>query len=220
MDLAKASPSIWQRGTIWETGETGETDEKCWCYCAFLVLSWIKRSPYQFRRSNSSRMNRADSVKGSNINDDPLTHRIIGAAIEVHRLLGPGLLESTYEECLCFELTLVGIPFERQIPLPIVYKSMTLLRAYKPDLLVDHAVIVELKTVEKILPVHEAQMLTYLRLSGLERGLLLNFNCVPLKAGIRRLNKSKFSPVSRVSPASPLSPSPSNSSVSKSDQTV
>jgi GxxExxY protein len=85
-------------------------------------------------------------VKRSNVNDDPLTHRIIGAAIEVHRLLGPGLLESTYEECLCFELTLLGIPFGRQIPLPIVYKSMTLLRAYKPDLLVDHAVIVELKT--------------------------------------------------------------------------
>jgi GxxExxY protein len=107
------------------------------------------------------------------------------------------------EECLCLELTLLGIPFERQVPLPIVYKSMTLLRAYKPDLLVDHAVIVELKTVEKILPVHEAQMLTYLRLSGLERGLLLNFNSVPLKAGIRRLNKSNSSPVSPVSPLLP-----------------
>jgi GxxExxY protein len=104
--------------------------------------------------------------------------------------------------------------------LPIVYKSMTLLRAYKPDLLVDKAVIVELKTVEKILPVHEAQMLTYLRLSGLDRGLLLNFNSVPLKAGIRRLNKSTSSPVSRVSPVSPLSPSPSNSGVSKPDQSV
>jgi GxxExxY protein len=161
-------------------------------------------------------MNRADSVKGSNINDDPLTRRIIGAAIEVHRLLGPGLLESTYEECLCFELTLLGIPFERQIPLPIVYKSMTLLRAYKPDLLVEGAVIVELKTVEKILPVHEAQMLTYLRLSGLDRGLLLNFNSVPLKAGIRRLNKSNSSPVSPVSRPFPF---PSKSGTSKPDQT-
>jgi GxxExxY protein len=122
-------------------------------------------------------MNRADSVKRSNVNDDPLTHRIIGAAIEVHRLLGPGLLESTYEECLCFELTLLGIPFERQIPLPIVYKAMTLLRAYKPDLLVDHAVIVELKT-----------------------------------------DKSKFSPVSRVSSVSPISPCPSKSGTSKRDQ--
>jgi GxxExxY protein len=161
-------------------------------------------------------MNPADTVKRWNVNDDPLTHRIIGAAIEVHRLLGPGLLESTYEECLCLELTLLGIPFERQVPLPIVYKSMTLLRAYKPDLLVDHAVIVELKTVEKILPVHEAQMLTYLRLSGLERGLLLNFNSVPLKAGIRRMNKSNSSPVSPVSPPSPF---PSKSGTSKPDQT-
>jgi GxxExxY protein len=161
-------------------------------------------------------MTPADSMQRRHVHDDPLTHRIIGAAIEVHRLLGPGLLESTYEECLCLELTLLGIPFERQVPLPIVYKSMTLLRAYKPDLLVDHAVIVELKTVEKILPVHEAQMLTYLRLSGLERGLLLNFNSVPLKAGIRRLNKSNSSPVSPVSPPSPF---PSKSGTSKRDQT-
>ena len=155
-------------------------------------------------------------MKRRSVNDDPLTHSIIGAAIEVHRLLGPGLLESTYEECLCLELTLLGIPFERQVPLPIVYKSMTLLRAYKPDLLVDNAVIVELKTVEKILPVHEAQMLTYLSLSGLERGLLLNFNSVPLKAGIRRLNKTKSSPVS---PVSPLSPFPFKSRISNRDPT-
>jgi len=144
-------------------------------------------------------MEAADSVKRWHVNDDPLTHRLIGAAIEVHRLLGPGLLESTYEECLCLELSLLDIPFERQVPLPIVYKSMTLLRAYKPDLLVDNAVIVELKTVEKILPVHEAQLLTYLRLSGLERGLLFNFNSVPLKNGIRRLSKSNSSPVLPVS---------------------
>jgi GxxExxY protein len=149
-------------------------------------------------------MNPPGPTKSCSVKDDPLTHRIIGAAIEVHRLLGPGLLESTYEECLCLELRLLGIQFERQLSLPIVYKSITLLRAYKPDLLVDQAVIVELKTVEKILPVHEAQILTYLRLSGLERGLLLNFNSVPLKAGIRRLNKSDSSPVSPVSPAFPL----------------
>jgi GxxExxY protein len=148
-------------------------------------------------------MSPGDIVKRWLVNDDPLTHRIIGAAIEVHRHLGPGLLESTYEECLCFELALLGIPFERQVPLPIVYKSMTLLRAYKPDLLIDKAVIVELKTVEKILPVHEAQVLTYLRLSGFERGLLFNFNAVPLKAGIRRLNKSHISSVLPVSLPSP-----------------
>lgn len=110
-------------------------------------------------------MNAADSANRWRAHDDPLSYRIIGAAIEVHRSLGPGLLESAYEECLCLELSLLGIPFERQVPLPIVYKSMTLLRAYKPDLLIDQAVIVELKTIEKILPVHEAQLLTYLRLS-------------------------------------------------------
>lgn len=146
-------------------------------------------------KGNSPRVNAADSGNRWRANDDPLSYRIIGAAIEVHRLLGPGLLESAYEECLCLELSLLGIPFERQVPLPIVYKSMTLLRAYKPDLLIDKAVIVELKTIEKILPVHEAQLLTYLRLSGLERGLLFNFNSVPLKSGIRRLNRSSPLPV-------------------------
>ncbi len=140
--------------------------------------------------------------------DDPLTYRVIGAAIEVHRLLGPGLLESTYEECLCLELLLAGIPFERQTPLPVVYKSIKLLRAYKPDLLIDKEVIVELKAIEKILPVHEAQLLTYLRLSGLERGLLINFNSIPLKSGIRRLNQSAPSPVSPVSQPIPLCPAP------------
>jgi GxxExxY protein len=101
---------------------------------------------------------------------DPLTHKIIGAAIEVHRQLGPGCLESTYEECLCLELIAVDIPFERQVPLPIVYKSAKILRAYKPDILVDRVVIVELKTVDKILQVHEAQLLTYLRLSDWSAG--------------------------------------------------
>ena len=144
-------------------------------------------------------MKRGNPTDKLNVDDDPLTHRIIGAAIEVHRQLGPGLLESTYEECLCLELSFQNIPFERQIRLPIVYKSVTLLRAYKLDLLIDKAVIVELKTVDKILPVHEAQLLTYLRLSRLERALLFNFNSVPLKSGIRRLNKTNPSPVSPVS---------------------
>ena len=143
-------------------------------------------------QGKSLRMSTADSDRW-HPNDDPLSYRIIGAAIEVHRFLGPGLLESAYEECLCLELSLLGIPFQRQVPLPIVYKSMTLLRAYKPDLLIDNAVIVELKTIEKILPVHEAQLLTYLRLSGLERALLFNFNSVPLKSGIRRLSRSSAS---------------------------
>ncbi len=144
---------------------------------------------------NSPYMNAEDSAKRWRRGDDPLSYRIIGAAIEVHRLLGPGLLESAYEECLCLELTLREIAFERQVSLPIVYKSITLLRAYKPDLLVNKEVIVELKTIDKILPVHEAQLLTYLRLSGLERGLLFNFNSVPLVSGIRRLDKRNSLPV-------------------------
>lgn len=150
-------------------------------------------------QDNSLRMSAETSGNLWRRNNDTLTYRIIGAAIEVHRCLGPGLLESAYEECLCLELSLREIPFERQIPLPIVYKSITLLRAYKPDLLVNKEVIVELKTIDKILPVHEAQLLTYLKLSGFERGLLVNFNSVPLVSGIRRLNKTDSSPVSLVS---------------------
>ena len=146
-------------------------------------------------QGNSLYMSAEDSAKRWRRGDDPLSYRIIGAAIEVHRFLGPGLLESAYEECLCLELSLRAVPFERQVPLPIIYKSMTLLRAYKPDLVVDKAVIVEIKTVDKILPVHEAQLLTYLRLSGLDRGLLFNFNSVPLVSGIRRLDKRNSLPV-------------------------
>jgi len=142
---------------------------------------------------------------GRDYADDKLTGAIIGAAIEAHRVLGPGLLESTYEECLSYELTAAGISFERQVILPIVYKTIRLSRAYRLDLLVGGEVIVELKTVEKILHEHEIQVLTYLKLSNLERALIINFNAVPLKSGIRRLNRSA-SPVSPVSPFSPLSP--------------
>jgi len=106
---------------------------------------------------------------------DALTNRVIGLAIEVHRALGPGLLESAYEECLCFELGSHGIPFRRQLPLPVVYKSVRLECGYRIDLLVADTLIVELKTVERILRVHEAQLLTYLRLSGVTTGLILNF---------------------------------------------
>jgi GxxExxY protein len=130
---------------------------------------------------------------------DDLTGRIIGAAIAVHRDLGPGLLEGTYEECLAAELDFCGIRFEKQVSLPISYREKILTRAYRLDFVVEKSVVIELKAVEKILPVHEAQMLTYLRLSGLETGLVINFNSVPLKAGIRRINKTKTSPVSPVS---------------------
>ena len=118
---------------------------------------------------------------------DPLTDLVIGLAIEVHRALGPGLLESAYQECLCYELKASGIAFGRQVALPVVYKSVKLDCGYRMDLVVDDRLVVELKTVEKILPVHEAQLLTYLRLSGIRTGLLLNFNTSVLKDGIKRM---------------------------------
>ncbi len=115
-----------------------------------------------------------------------LTHEIIGAAIEVHRLLGPGLLESAYEECLCHELTLRKLGVQRQVPVPVVYKEVKLECGYRLDLVVKRKVILELKSIEAFSPVHEAIMLTYLRLSGYRIGLLINFNVTILKDGIRR----------------------------------
>lgn len=117
---------------------------------------------------------------------DPLTDRIIGCAIEVHRALGPGLLESAYEECLCYELKQSGIAFRRQVPLPVVYKEVKLDCGYRMDMVVDDRLVVELKTVERLAPVHDAQILTYLRLSGLPVGLLMNFNVPVLRDGIKR----------------------------------
>jgi GxxExxY protein len=118
-----------------------------------------------------------------------LTGRIIGAAIEVHRGLGPGLLESAYEECMCHELHLRQIPFRRQVELPVVYKNVRLDCGYRMDLLVDDAVVVELKAVEKWAAVFEAQLITYLRLSGKRVGLLINFGAPALSRGgiIRRV---------------------------------
>jgi len=119
--------------------------------------------------------------------DAELTHEIIGAAIEVHRMLGPGLLESAYEECLARELGLRRLPFERQKALPLVYKDIKLECGYRIDLLVDRRVVVELKAVEALAPIHDAIVLTYLRLSGCKIGLLINFHSAVLKDGIRRL---------------------------------
>jgi len=119
--------------------------------------------------------------------NDPLTEKIIGFAIGVHRHLGPGLLESAYEECLCYEIEQSGLSFRRQVALPIVYKAVRLDCGYRMDIVVQDQVIVELKTVERLLPIHEAQMLTYLKLSGIRIGLLLNFNTSVLKDGIRRM---------------------------------
>ena len=118
--------------------------------------------------------------------DNELTHAIIGAAIEVHRLLGPGLLESAYEECLARELTLRGLQFERQKPIPVVYKDVKLECGYRIDLLVEGRIVVELKAVDALAPIHEAIILTYLKLSERPLGLLINFNVPVLKDGIRR----------------------------------
>jgi GxxExxY protein len=116
-----------------------------------------------------------------------LTEKLIACAIEVHRHLGPGLLESAYDECYCYELDKNGVPIERQKALPLIYKEIKLDCGYRMDVVADSKVVVELKCVEKILPIHEAQLLTYLRLSGLKIGLLINFHAATLKDGIKRL---------------------------------
>ena len=117
---------------------------------------------------------------------DPLTERIIGCAIEVHRTLGPGLLESAYEECLCYELEHSNLAFRRQVPLPVLYKEVKLDCGYRMDVVVEDRVIVELKTAERLVAVHDAQLITYLRLSGYPVGLLMNFNVPVLRDGIKR----------------------------------
>ena len=120
------------------------------------------------------------------MDENELSNKIVGATIEVHRALGPGLLESTYEECLCHELSLNQIPFERQATLPVVYKGVCLDCGYRVDIIVDKKVILELKSVAESLPIHRAQLLTYLKLSGLKLGMLLNFNVLLMKDGITR----------------------------------
>ncbi len=119
--------------------------------------------------------------------NDVLTEKVIGLAIEVHRQLGPGLLESAYEECLCLELKEAGFAFRRQVPLPVSYKSVRLDCGYRIDIVINGQLIVELKTVERLMPIHDAQLLTYMKLSGIRTGSLLNFNSAVLKDGIRRL---------------------------------
>jgi len=118
--------------------------------------------------------------------DADLTHQIIGAAIDVHRELGPGLLENVYEECLCHELSARGIPFEKQKPIPVVYKGAKLDCGYRADLVVGGRVVVEIKAISAVAPIHDAVMLTYLRLSGSKIGLLINFHSALLKDGIHR----------------------------------
>ncbi|WLD12498.1 GxxExxY protein [Planctellipticum variicoloris] len=121
------------------------------------------------------------------LDHEVLSGRICGAAIAVHRELGPGLLESAYEACLCHELGSLGIGYQRQLELPVHYKGMTLDCGYRMDLLVEDTIVLELKSVDALLPLHTAQLLTYLRLSGKPVGILLNFNVPVMKEGIRRV---------------------------------
>ena len=117
---------------------------------------------------------------------EDLTDKIIRAAIEVHKNLGPGLLESAYEECFLFELIDIGLIVKQQITIPIKYKDINIKTKYRLDLLVEDKVIVEIKSVEKLMPIHEAQLITYLKLSGYRVGLLINFNENLLRNGIKR----------------------------------
>jgi GxxExxY protein len=119
--------------------------------------------------------------------ENEITNRVIGFAIEVHRSLGPGLLESTYEECLCYELAQHQMPFRRQLPLPVLYKGIQLECGYRMDLVLDDLVIIEVKAIERLLPIHEAQLLTYLKLAGKSVGLLINFNVPVLRTGLKRI---------------------------------
>jgi GxxExxY protein len=118
--------------------------------------------------------------------DGGLTEQVIGLAIAVHRALGPGLLESVYEESLCFELSGAALDFQRQVAVPVVYRGIDLDAGFRADIIVAKQLILEIKSVDALLPVHEAQLLTYLRMSGYQIGLLMNFNALRLKDGLRR----------------------------------
>ena len=117
---------------------------------------------------------------------EPISKDIIGCAIEVHKILGPGLLESAYEECLMYELLKMGMDVERQKPIPVVYKEIKLECGYRLDLIIENKIIVELKAVDILAPVHEAQILTYMKFSNSKIGVLINFNVTAIKHGIKR----------------------------------
>lgn len=119
--------------------------------------------------------------------EDPISNKVLLAAIEVHRTLGPGLLESAYEECLCHELKLQCLQFQRQVALPVAYKGLYLDCGYRMDLVVAGKLVLELKSVARFEPIHDAQLLTYLKLTGLKLGLLLNFNVPLMRDGIKRI---------------------------------
>jgi len=119
--------------------------------------------------------------------ENKITEKIIGCAIEVHRTLGPGLLESAYEKCLCYELNQVGLMYKEQVSLPVIYKGVKLDCGYRMDVVVEDKVIIEIKTVERILPIHEAQLLSYLKIYNKKVGLLMNFHVPVLKNGLKRI---------------------------------
>jgi GxxExxY protein len=144
---------------------------------------WGFRPRSRARRATQSRYSRL----GLMIPNFDLSERVLGACIEVHRLLGPGLLESVYEECLCHELSIRGLSFERQMQLPIEYKGTLLAQTYRADLIVERSLLVEVKSVESLLDIHAAQVITYLRIGDLPSGLLVNFNAMTIRSGLRRL---------------------------------
>jgi GxxExxY protein len=150
-------------------------------------------------------MNRGDrgvpGGRGGSLTAGDLTGRVIGLAIKVHKAVGPGLLEQIYEDCLCHEMMVNGLALQRQVELALIYDGVRLPRAYRADIVVEETVIIEVKSIELILPVHEAQLLTYLRLSGCAAGLLLNFNSALQKDGLRRF-------VNTSSPRPPGAPCP------------
>ena len=146
--------------------------------CCGLIAGWTKRAESFGRGIALVRV----------IPKDDLAGRVIAAAIEVHRTLGPGLLESAYEDCLCHELTLRGIPHERQKSVPFVYKELTVNHAFRVDLLVEDSLVVEVKAVPGFASVHLAQVLTYLKLGQWKVGLLLNFHAIRLVDGIKRVS--------------------------------
>jgi GxxExxY protein len=125
-------------------------------------------------------------ITATGMTDNNITHEIIGAAIEVHKRLGPGLLESAYEVCLAHELSLRNLKVDRQVPVPVIYRETKLECGYRIDLLVEGRIVAELKSIESFAPIHEAVILTYFRLSGHKLGLLINFNVAILKDGVRR----------------------------------
>jgi GxxExxY protein len=161
-----------------------------------------------FSKSTLEGTEEAEVPAPSPMPDNEITDKIIGAAIEVHRHLGPGLMESAYEECLSYELGLIGLAFERQVHLPIAYKGLKLDCSYRMDLVVEGRVVVEIKAIEGLLPIHTAQLLTYLKSSGKQIGLLINFNETVLKRGLKRIVNHYTGPAlpPRISAPSALAP--------------